>query len=238
MEEDRIHNPCPCSGKKPACKTTPLGSFPGYQPCEKLDPQWVDAYTEIKLDPENPTGIILDTSWGEVKLDLKFIVKAGETITHLELAPEENPTVLRYKNETGDYECIAGDELSRIISLHLLKDVDQTTPPSDGIVYQYNETTNLFEPFDLKNFVTNTNLTIGRLQAQINALTNRITDIENIIPFYPEDKTMKLARGVINLYSDKNVVVDSQGIATSLDKSHGIYTHDLDTEVYGDRIAG
>lgn len=219
-------------------RTTIPAAFPGYEPCDKIPGSFVDAYTDIKLDPENPTGIILDTTWGEVHLDLKNIVKAGETITHLELAPDTNPTVIRYTNEAGDYECITGDELSRIISLQLLKDVDQTTPPEDGDCYVYNATTGLFETFPLSTTIGDLNTVINRLQAQITALNNRITDIENIIPFYPSDKTMKLARGVINLYSDKNAVVTDQGVVTSLDKTHGIYTHDLDTDVYGDRIAG
>ena len=232
MKKDRIHNPCPCSGKKPACKTTPLASFPGYQPCDKLDPYWIDAYVEIKLDPENPTGIILDTSWGEVKLDLKSVVKAGETITHLELAPEENPTVIRYTNEAGDYECISGDELSRIVSLHLLKDVDQNTVPSDGIVYMFNGETNLFEAYDLKTVVGDLNIYLGRLQAsitnlqnQITALDDRITDIENLIPFYPSDKTMKLARGQINLISDPT---------NTNDRTYGLFTHDKSTDQFAD----
>lgn len=213
-------------------KTTPLGAFPGYQPCDKLDPQWIDAYTEIRLDPENPTGIILDTSWGEVKLDLASIVKNGETITHLDLAPEDEPTVLRYKNEAGDYECITGDELSRIISLQLLKDVDQTTAPTDGIVYQYDENSGLFVPFNLKAFVTATNHTLNQLSASITNLQNQITNLQsqitaitNIIPFWDDDKTTKVARGQINIISDPT---------NTNNKTYGLFTHDKGTDQYAD----
>lgn len=205
--------------------TTPPASFPGYQPCDKLDPQWVDAYAEIKLDPMNPTGIILDTSWGEVKLDLASIVKAGETITHLELAPENNPTVIRYKNEAGDYECITGDELSRIVSLHLLKDVNQNTAPSDGIVYMYNGVTNLFEPYDLKTVIGDINTAITYMDAKITNLTNRLTDIENAIYNWGPDKTTKIPRGDINLYSD---------YTNTNSKDHGFFTHDPATDVAND----
>ena len=217
---------CDCNkNNMPKCKVTPAASFPGYQECDKLDPRWVDAYAEIKLDPENPTGIILDTSWGEVKLDLQSVVKAGETITHLELAPEGNPTVLRYKNEAGDYECITGDDLSRIISLHLLKDVSQTTAPSDGIVYMYDGTTNLFEPYDLKTVIGDINTYLGRLNQEITSIKNRLSDIEGLIYNYPTDKVTKIPRGDINLYSD---------YTNTNSKAHGFFTHDTSTDVAND----
>lgn len=216
---------CGCKKNKLRCKVTMPAAFPGYQECDKLDPKWVDAYVEIKLDPENPTGIILDSSWGETKLDLISIVKAGETVTHLELMPEENPTVLRYTNEHGEYECITGDQLSRIISMHLLKDVDQSTLPSDGDVYMYNEQTNLFEPYDLKTVINDINNAIAIINATIVNLRNRITDIENIIYNYPEDKVTKIPRGDINLYSDHT---------NTNSKDHGFFTHDPATDVAND----
>ena len=217
---------CGCKCKKTLrCKVTMPAAFPGYEECDKLDPKWVDAYVEIKLDPENPTGIILDSSWGEIKLDLESIVKAGETVTHLELAPDDNPTVIRYTNEHGEYECISGDELSRIISMHLLKDVDQTQEVGDGDVYMYNSQTNLFEPFDLKSAVGDINIALGRINTQLIQLSNRISDIEKLIPFYPQDKTMKLARGTINLYSD---------VSNTNDKTDGLFTHDKNTDKVND----
>ena len=199
--------------------------FPGRQECEKIDPCDVAAYVELKLDPENPTGVILSSSWGDVKLDLKSIVKAGETVTHLELLPEDNPTLIRYTNEHGEYECITGDELSRIISLQLLKDVDQTTPPSDGDVYIYNSQTNLFETYDLKTAITNLNTYLGRLESEITSIKNRLTDVENLIYNYPQDKVTKIPRGDINLYSD-NTNTNS--------KDHGFFTHDPATDVTND----
>ena len=217
---------CDCEKDKHLkCKVTPAASFPGYQECDKLDPRWVDAYAEIKLDPENPTGIILDTSWGEVKLDLASVVKAGETITHLELAPEDNPTVLRYKNEAGDYECITGDELSGIISMSLLKDVDQTNAPSDGDIYMYNGQTNLFEPYDLKTVIGDINTYLGRLNQEITSIKNRLSDIEGLIYNYPTDKVTKIPRGDINLYSD---------YTNTNSKAHGFFTHDPSTDVAND----
>lgn len=220
---------------------TPLASFPGYQPCDKIDAQKIDAYFDLYLDPENPTGVILDTSWGLIHLDLASVVKAGETVTHLELLTDTNPQVIRYKNEAGEYECITGDELSRIISLHLLKDVDQTTPPSQGDTYIYNEETNLFETYPLAETVANLNTLFNRLDARITNLQNQINDlgtritalettvseITSLLPFWPEDKTTKIARGTINLYSD---------VTNSGDKTDGLFTHDKSIDKVNDEL--
>ena len=202
--------------------TTPIESF-NRKECCLIPGIKVNAYVDIKLDPDNPTGIILDTTWGEIKLDLLSIVKAGETITHLELIPN----AIKYTNEAGDVECITGDDLSRIISLHLLKDVDQTTAPSDGIVYMYNGETNLFEPFDLKTFVGDVNTFISRFQPIINQINNRIKSIEDIIYNYENDKTTKIPRGTINIYSD---------VTNTGDKTDGIFTHDPSTDKTNDEM--
>lgn len=203
---------------------TPITSLKRKE-CELIPGVRVAAYTDIRLDPDNPTGIILDTTWGETHLDIRGIVKNGETVTRLYLAPEEAPTVLKYEREDGQIDCITGDELSRIVSLQLLKDVDQATPPSDGIVYQYDESTQLFEPFDLKTFVTNTNLAIGRLQAAVTSLTNRLNDIERAIYGWDNDKNTPIARGNINAYGD---------ITNNNSHAHGIFTHDPSTDVVDD----
>lgn len=199
--------------------------FPGYKKCEKLDACAVDAYVSLALDPENPTGVVLDSSWGTVRVDLESVVKAGETITHMELVPENNPTAIRYTRESGEVDCITGDELSRIISMQLLKDVDQTTPPSDGDVYMYNGQTGLFETYDLKTVIGDINNAIVNINAAITNLRNRVTDIENLIYNYPQDKVTKIPRGDINLYSD---------YTNTNSKAHGFFTHDPATDVAND----
>lgn len=203
---------------------TSVAEFNRYE-CPRIDALDVNAYFDLFLKDEDPTKLIFDSSWGTIELDLTPAIKAGETVTHLSLDPADNPTYLRYDNESGAAECIHGDDLSRIISMRYLKDVTQTTPPADGDVYMYNAETNLFEPFDLKTFVNDTNTTIGRMQATINQLINRISDIEGLIPFYPEDKTTKLARGQINIISDP----------TNTDnRTYGLFTHDKNIDQYGD----
>lgn len=185
--------------------------------CELIPGTKVAAYTDHYLDEENPTDLILDTTWDKTTVDLTPAIKAGETVTRLYLAPENSPTVLKYEREDGEIDCIPGDELSRIISLKLLKDVDQSQPVGDGDVLMYNENTGLFEPFDLKTFVNNTNTRLGRLESRMSAVEGRIDAIEAVIPFWSTDKTMKLARGTINLYSD---------VSNTDDKTDGLFTHD------------
>lgn len=204
---------------------TKPGEFPGYRECDKIPGVGIAAYAEIVLDPETPTGIALDSTWGYNRLDLESVVKAGETVTHLELAPTNNPTVLRYFKEDGDIDCIPGDELSRIISMQLLKDVDQSQPIENGAVYVYNETTGKFEPFEIVSAIGDINTVINRLNARITDLENRLSDIEAIIPFWPSDKTTKVARGQINIISDPT---------NTNDKTYGLFTHDKNTDQFAD----
>lgn len=213
--------------------------------CEKIDANCVNAYVDFKLDPENPTGICLDTSWGGDCLDLTEIVKAAETCTSLYLSPAEDPNCLVYEGECENF-CITGDELARIIPMTKLKDVDQTKAPEDGDIYIYNGDTKKFETFNLKQYIDNTNIDMSSIWNAINSLRNHVTTIENqIAPIInrwelpenvPDDA--KIMLGTINLYSDYNAQISPTGAVTSLDKSHGIYGHDLTTDLPYDEIFG
>ena len=213
--------------------------------CEKIDANCVNAYVDFKLDPENPTGICLDTSWGGDCLDLTEIVKAAETCTSLYLSPAEDPNCLVYEGECENF-CITGDELARIIPMVKLKDVDQTKTPEDGDIYIYNGGTKKFETFNLKQYIDNTNIDMSSIWNAINSLRNHITTIENqIAPIInrwelPENvpDNAKIMLGTINLYSDYNAQISPTGAVTSLDKSHGIYGHDLTTDLPYDEIFG
>lgn len=211
--------------------TTPIESF-NRKECDLIPGVKVNAYTDLYLDPENPTGIILDTTWGLSKVDLMSVVKAGETITHLYLAPEDDPVGLCYEKEDGTTDWIHGDDLSRIISMTLLKDVDQEQPISGGDVYMYNSVTNKFEPFALQTFVNETNqhLTnldnaITNLQNQINALNGRISAIENAIYNWGNDKNTKIPRGTLNIYGD---------ITNTNSHADGIFSHNPSVDEVND----
>lgn len=221
-----------------------VADFNYIEDCDKVDSQCVDAFVDFHLDESNPTGICLESSWGGDCLDLTGVVNAAETLTTLYLSPDENPNCLVYEPERGDNICIHGDDLSRIISMTKLKDVDQSNAPSNGDVYIYNN--GVFTPYDLQTFVTNTNTSISNAQTRltavegaISALQTRIANIDALL-VKPENSPSdaKIVWGKINLYSDPNAAVDSSGNVTSLDKTHGLYSHNLNTTAYGDEIMG
>lgn len=201
--------------------------------CDKIDSNCVNAYVEFKLDPNNATGLCLDTSWGGDCLDLSSIVKAGETVTSLELSPTEDPNCLVFNREDGQADCINGDDLSRIISMTKLKDVDQGTSPVNGDVYIYRD--GKFYTFNLQQYMDDTAQTIANMQAAIRQL-------QVLLNYWqvPEDlpNDAKIMLGNINLYSDTNAVINSDGTVQSLDKTSGIYGHDLDADRTEDEIFG
>ena len=216
--------------------------FNRIEDCDKIDPLCIDAFTEFELDPENNTGICLHTSWGGACLDLSDLVKNAESCTTLYLSPDEDPNCLVYEPEEkcGDNICIHGDDLSRIISMQYLKDVSQATPPSDGIVYMYNNETGLFEPYDLKTTINNINTALNAINATLANHGNRINAIElKLTPPADAPDNVKVVFGNINEYSDPNVVIsEGSGTVTTLDKTHGLYTHTLASNAYGDEIFG
>lgn len=155
--------------------------------CNKIDANCINAYLELKLDDQDPSKLILDHSWGETSVDLGPAVQGSETVTHMYLSPAEAPVALQYDPERGEPDCIHGDDLSRIISLGLLKDVDQVTKPVNGDVLIYR---------DGKWYTFN-------LTAALNTINNRLTAIEQILakPSGIPNNT-RLVWGNINLYSD------------------------------------
>ena len=212
--------------------------------CNKIDANCINAYTDYHLDKENPTNLCIETSWGGECLDLTSIVKAAETVTTLHLTPEGNPSCLQYEREDGQSDCITGDELSRIISLTKLKDVDQNTAPSNGDVLMFSN--GKWYPFDLQTFVNNVNSRITNLQDSLSILQDRVELIEtNIRPslnrwevFEGVPADAKVMLGNINLFSDTGAAINSSGVVTSLDKSHGIYGHSQNTDKAQDEIFG
>lgn len=205
--------------------------------CQKIDANCIDAYVDYHLDEENPTNLCVETSWGGDCLDLTSIVKAAETVTTLHLSPENDPNCLVYEREDGQSDCITGDELSRIISMTKLKDVDQGTAPVNGDVYIYRN--GKFYTFNLQQYINDTAQTISNINAAITQIRNQIAPIINrwqLPNQVPDDA--KIMLGNINLYSDTGAVINSSGTATSLDKSHGIYGHDLNTDKAQDEIFG
>lgn len=190
--------------------------------CNKLDARCVNAYLELKLDEENPVNLILNSPWEQTSVDLTDAVKAAETVTHLFLTPDcGEPLSLQYNPERGDPDCITGDALSRIISLHLLKDVDQDTPPVNGDVYIYRD--GKFYAFNLTQALTDLGDSFNDI---INQLRQRIVNLESTLvrpQGIPENT--KVVWGNINLISD---YTDSDN------RDWGLYTHNKDNNIAND----
>ncbi len=218
-----------------------VADFNRIDDCDKIDSQCIDAFSSLTLDEEGT--LCVETSWGKQCIDLAQAVKDYESCTSLYLSPEENPNCLVYEKEErcGDNDCIHGDDLSRIISMQYLKDVTQTgEEPEDGIVYMYNEQTHLFEPYDLKTAITNINTAIQNIQQTLANHESRLQVIEEkLTPPADAPANVKVVFGNINDYSDPNVVInEGSGTVTTLDKTHGLYTHLLADNAYGDEIFG
>lgn len=200
--------------------------------CQKTDARTINAKLELKLDPLNKTGFILENPWGDTGLDIKKLIKAGETVTHLELAPAISPSVLRYEREDGKVDCITGDEFSHIISMRLLKDVDQETKLAQGDVYIYGADEK-FHPFQLgavlkeyRQTIERHNATVLRLDGEIAELRAEVEKLKELLkkPDNTPDNA-KLAWGNINVYGD----ISNTGLKTS-----GIYTHDVNSNITND----
>lgn len=207
-----------------------------YQDCEKIDGRQVNAYIEASLNVENPVELDISTTWGDSKVDLTDAVKAAETVTSLELVPADNPTAIQFNREDGGVDCISGDDLSRIISLTKLKDIDQTTPPVDGDVYVYDGATNTFKTYSLSAITSDLATllqTIQNLQNTIGTLTTRVENLETnmqninnrLTPPANTPDDVSVVFGNINLYGD----------STGADlKTSGLYTHDTTVDKTND----
>lgn len=206
--------------------------------CDKISADCINA--EMKWEQTDDTTVCLYTSWGDFCIDFTEIVKNAETCTTLYLSPEENPNCLVYEPECGDNICITGDELSRIISMTKLKDVDQSLEFTSGDVLVYDGTSNTFKTFNITNFINNNTTIIESLEAAINNLRNRVIALENkTTPPADAPEGVSIVFGNINEYSDPNVVIsEGSGTVTTLDKTHGLYTHLLANNAYGDEIFG
>ena len=193
--------------------TTMSDAF-NYKDCEKIDGRMVNAYVEAHLDKENPVDLVIESTWGDSVVDLTAAVKAAETVTYMELGSD----AIQYISEDGHVDCIYGDDLSRIISMHLLKDVDITTPPTDGDVYIYDGNKQKFVTFNLAQALGSIGDSITDLNSLINNLRSRVVNIEEKLT--PPDNApadVKVAFGNINNYGDYT----NANLRTS-----GIYTHD------------
>lgn len=215
-----------------------VADFNRIDDCDKLDSQCIDAFSEVTLDDDG--ALCVETSWGKQCVDIAEAVKAHESCTSLYLSPDENPNCLVYEKEErcGDNDCIHGDNLSRIISLRLLKDTEQAEL-TDGDCYIYNSETDMFELYPLKTTIQNINTAIQNIQQTLANHESRLQNIELKLtppPNTPSDARVAFTN--INILSDYNAVVNDQGVATTLDRTHGVYGHDANVDSAYDELMG
>ncbi len=229
---------------------TTFSDFNRIEDCNKTDAECIDAYSSLTIDG---TKITSSTSWGNSTIDIKDAVVDGQALTSMYLSPGDNPNCLVYEPEYGDNECINGNDLSKIISMRELKDVDRTTAIGNRNVYLYDTETQKFIPYDLGSVIDSINSTIqnlsesitdinGRLSeygSTISSLASRITAIETTLTKpYGVPSSASVVWGNVNVYSDTNATVNASGVATSLDKTHGLYSHNVSNDAYGDELFG
>lgn len=216
-----------------------VADFNRIDDCDKIDAQCIDAFSNLTLDEDGT--LCVETSWDKQCVDIAQAVKDHESCTSLYLSPEENPNCLVYEKEErcGDNDCIHGDDLSRIISLQLLKSTDQTKEIADGDTYIYNAETGLFEPYPLVETIGAIQTTLQNIQQTLENHENRLRVIEEAIrPPEGAPQNARIVHGVINIYGDANAVIDGSGNATSLDKNYGLYSHSLNANVNNDQVMG
>lgn len=200
--------------KRPNCRC---------QVCENITARRV----KLAYVPGEPTKLALFDSIDNSEIDLLPIIQAGETDTKLELIVDKK--MLRYYPERwlssgGEKGCVYNiclEDIFALMNLGDLGDVDVPNPTT-GMTIRYNIVTGKWELFNLdfalnnlQNQITNQigdieNLlkTIQNMQQQINDLTtivnkldSRVLDIENAIYNWSSDKSTKIPRGNINLFS-------------------------------------
>lgn len=208
--------------------------------CEKIDAQCVDVELGLSLNLLDNSKLILENPWGDKEIDLGPAMKDAETTTHLKLSPADNPTYLQFDNEDGEHECIAGDDLSKIISLSKLKDVTPATTIPDGYGYVWDAVTNKFKLFDIKGIggggsalearVAALETTVSTFNTRITALESAITTLNSRITTLQETLTKPS-----NIPTDATVAWSNVNVYTQTDKSTGAFVHDPATAVTGDR---
>lgn len=238
--------------------TTPINYFRAYKECEKIDPLKVDAYLELRKDLEEEGNIILDTSWGESKLDISGIAKDAETKTTIKLYPTDTPTGIRYIGEDLLPQDISSESLGRTINLKGLKDIDQSIAIDTGETYIYNNATEKFTPYNVMSDLSNMADTIANLNTIVSTMQSAIsglqTTLNSLLPRISADESRIEAlensladteARIVELETKltkpegtpENAVVawGNANMYSQTDKSTGTFVHDTSTTEAGDR---
>lgn len=172
--------------------------------CERFCQEPMQPYAELHYTEGDETSITLFTAWGTSTLDLAPVVKHAETKTYFELDCEMKDLV--YTNEEAKEFRVA---LADMWCLMNLEDHGNTEhDPQTGDVFMYNSSTQTWERYPLADKIAALEAQDVILQNAINDLSNalqilrgRVNDIEAAIYNWDNDKTTKIPRGTINIFS-------------------------------------
>lgn len=192
----------------------------GIKECQKPQDNYVRiGYVEGKL---NEIGVY--SSWGNSSIDLTPVTQATETNTNIELNRTDReidyfPEL--YLSSGGYKGCVNRICLTDVFALMHLNEIGDVNAPTPhtGDVLVYNETTHKWEPYalmdklrDMDNRIEANRQYIERLDHDLQAykvvverefdeLRGRVGSIEDAIYNWPADKTTKIPRGNINIFS-------------------------------------
>lgn len=91
----------------------------------------------------------------------------------------------------------------------------------------------------LQTAVSNLQTAVAALQTTVAAHGTRLDAIEALLTKPTgAPNGASIVWGTVNLYSDHSAAINGSGAVTSLDKTHGLYSHNLNTTAQGDEILG
>lgn len=172
-----------------------------------------EPFAQLEPVDGNPTSINLYSSSGNSTVDLKPMIKAGETDTQFCINKDQKQ--LEYKSEHYHQKKREMDIVELICLWQLMKIEDHGNAekdPATGDVYMYDKATGQWKKYPLQAKLDSIDNTINQLSQAVENLTqavanlaDRVSSIENLIYDYPNDKTTKIPRGnMIFRYSVDN----------------------------------
>lgn len=141
-----------------------------YIPCSKISAEQVLAYLCFRLDPDNPLNLVLDTSWGELSLDLiPALSSMSGLLGTMRIGMHQNAWGIELDRGRNGYSFVTIEALNRILPMNKFGDVVATPEIADGEVYKYNSTD--FEPYALKSALDTLEQQLQDMQGRYEAIS-------------------------------------------------------------------
>lgn len=211
----------------------------------KIPAVCVDAFVKLVTQEDypgrifDPTTIYLETAWGNSQVNIADMIKYGETDTVLHLDTTCSSLVFDAEKHQ---DCIKGDDLSRIISLTKLADVQQNIHWTDGDTVLYDN--GVFKPFNITAAINYLDekftRQIEQLVGEVNSINNRLNSLEDKVNNFIAQTNSRLSKIELLLVKpegipDNSVIAWGNINDYGIDKTHGLYTHNPSAEITGDQ---